>query len=369
MAVEGRDDTVIWHPNKSGLYSVKLGYALARSLRDRSSNSSPSSSISLVNNMWKIIWGLETPPKIWHFWRKCGTSTICPICLSAIETVEHLLFDCSWSKAVWFGSVLNLRIALGSIPNVSQWTSDIISQALSTFDATAFLSKIATVGWFIWKSRNEFIFNNIPMDPLATLHRIAQSWTEKDDFLSTITNQDHWPTSLSSTPVSGWIPANSGYFKINCDASFCQRNSMAAIAAVMRDSKGHLIDGNARTVSASSAFQDEAFAVRMACLMVRAHNLSFVEIESDNQMVIKLCVSEQVPPWELSAIILDIRYFASAYQLSFSWTHRSNNRVVNWVAKTQASQDLPVSWAVLPPVSLLSFLSADVSSADVTSVG
>ncbi|CAL5418073.1 unnamed protein product [Camellia sinensis] len=237
IAMEGRDDSVIWHHNKSGLYSVKSGYALARSLRDWSSDTSPSSSISLVYNMWKIIWRLETPPKIRHFWwkachnllatkaglfrRKCGTSAVCPICLSASETVEHLLFDCSWSKAVWFGSSLNLRIDLGSIPNVSQWTSDIISQASSLSDAKASLSKIATVGWFIWKSRNEFVFNNLPVDPMATLHRIAHSWTESTDLFSTITPQEHRPTSMSSSPVSGWIPASFGSFKINCDASFC----------------------------------------------------------------------------------------------------------------------------------------------------
>ncbi|KAI7988222.1 putative ribonuclease H protein [Camellia lanceoleosa] len=329
--------------------------------------------------MRKIIWGLETPPKIRHFWwkvchnllatkaslvrRKCGTSAVCPICLSATEIVEHLLFDCSWAKAVWFGSSLKLRIALGSIPNVAQWTSDLIRQALSTSDAKTFLSTIATVGWFIWKSRNnEVVFTNIPVDPLATLHRISQFWTEQEDLLCATSNRAHRPASLSSTPVSEWIPANYGCFKINCDASFCQRNSTAAIAAVIRDSNGHLIDGNARTVSASSASQAEAYAVRMACLMVRGHKMSFVEIESDNQLVIKLCVSEQVPPWELSAIIMDIRSFASAYQLSFSWTNRSNNRVANWMAQTQASQSLPVSWAVLPPVSFLSLLSADVSS-------
>ncbi|XP_028099060.1 uncharacterized protein LOC114298654 [Camellia sinensis] len=263
---------------------------------------------------------------------------------------------------------LNLRIDLGSIPNVSQWTSDIISQASSLSDAKASLSKIATVGWFIWKSRNEFVFNNLPVDPMATLHRIAHSWTESTDLFSTITPQEHRPTSMSSSPVSGWIPANFGSFKINCDASFCQRTSRAAIAAVVRDSNGQLIDGNAKTVSASSASQAEACAVRMACLMVKAHNLSFVEIESDNQMVIKLCVSEQVPPWELSAIILDIRHFASVYHLSFSWTHRSNNRVAHWVATSQASQVLPVSWAGFPPDSLLSLLSTDVSPASAASV-
>ncbi|KAL7189912.1 hypothetical protein ACSBR1_039536 [Camellia fascicularis] len=72
----------------------------------------------------------------------------------------------------------------------------------------------------------------------------------------------------------------------------------------------------------------------MACLMIQAHNLSNVEIESDNQLVIQLSVSEMVPPWEISAMILDIRAIALQFHLLFTWTRCSNNKVAHWVAKT-----------------------------------
>ncbi|KAL7234049.1 hypothetical protein ACSBR1_017615 [Camellia fascicularis] len=50
----------------------------------------------------------------------------------------------------------------------------------------------------------------------------------------------------------------------------------------------------------------EALAVRRACLMAYALNLSLVEISSDNQSVILSCVSENVPPWDCATIIEDI---------------------------------------------------------------
>ncbi|KAL7171429.1 hypothetical protein ACSBR2_036143 [Camellia fascicularis] len=36
------------------------------------------------------------------------------------------------------------------------------------------------------------------------------------------------------------------------------------------------------------------------------NGLSIVEIENDNQELIKLCVSETVLPWEIMAIVADI---------------------------------------------------------------
>ncbi|KAI8016851.1 hypothetical protein LOK49_LG04G00267 [Camellia lanceoleosa] len=96
--------------------------------------------------------------------------------------------------------------------------------------------------------------------------------------------------------------------------------------------------------------------------ILKALNLLRVEIESDNQSVISLCVSETVPPWDYSAIILDIRGLGSTHSLSFSWTSRHNNAAVHWVAKACFSKTLPVTWAVCPPAPLVSLLSTDVAN-------
>lgn len=48
----------------------------------------------------------------------------------------------------------------------------------------------------------------------------------------------------------------------------------------------------------------------LAAQMAIALHLDSAIIESDNQEVIKLGVSEQVPPWETLAIFLDIRQLA-----------------------------------------------------------
>ncbi|KAL7260454.1 hypothetical protein ACSBR1_006171 [Camellia fascicularis] len=80
-----------------------------------------------------------------------------------------------------------------------------------------------------------------------------------------------------------------------------------AIAILLQNSSGNLIDGVAKSVVISSVLQGEALAIRMACHMAKALNLSNIEIEGDNKQVILLCVSETVPPWECNAILHDTR--------------------------------------------------------------
>ncbi|KAI7984678.1 hypothetical protein LOK49_LG15G00353 [Camellia lanceoleosa] len=79
-----------------------------------------------------------------------------------------------------------------------------------------------------------------------------------------------------------------------------------AIAIVIRDDQGCLMDSMARETALSSAAQGKALAIRLACLMVSSLGLSSVEVEGDNQRVIHLCVSKDAPPWEFCTIIDDI---------------------------------------------------------------
>ncbi|KAI8016601.1 hypothetical protein LOK49_LG05G02220 [Camellia lanceoleosa] len=95
--------------------------------------------------------------------------------------------------------------------------------------------------------------------------------------------------------------------------------------------------------------------------MATASHLDSVIIESDNQEVIKLAISEQVPPWETLAIFLDIRHLARQGNLQLPWTPRSNNRAAHWVAQAHARNELPVGWASHPPLALDEIVMHDAS--------
>ncbi|KAI8018921.1 hypothetical protein LOK49_LG04G00551 [Camellia lanceoleosa] len=122
---------------------------------------------------------------------------------------------------------------------------------------------------------------------------------EESEFLAARTSlplQNGVSDRVRGGSVPRWIPLACGLLKVNCDAGFHPMSSKGAIAALIRNNRGHLVDGLAREVVLSSASQGEALAIRLACLMVSSLELSSVEVEGDNKKVIHLCVSEDAPP-------------------------------------------------------------------------
>lgn len=119
-------DRIIWHYESKGNYTVKSGYRLATKWLNQSAHETTSSSSFPRYEFWKQVWNIEVMPKIKTFWwrvcsnalatrenlfkRNCSTSSLCQICNSQVETVEHLLFECPWTKPVWFGSNYGLRV-------------------------------------------------------------------------------------------------------------------------------------------------------------------------------------------------------------------------------------------------------------------
>lgn len=109
----------IWWPfSKSGDFTVKSAYYLSKKLNQRVSTAA-SSSTPIDGSLWKNIWVVSIPQKIKYFlWKVClnilrvgenlskkriKISTICPLCEVEVETAEHVLMFCEWTRVVWFG--------------------------------------------------------------------------------------------------------------------------------------------------------------------------------------------------------------------------------------------------------------------------
>lgn len=65
----------------------------------------------------------------------------------------------------------------------------------------------------------------------------------------------------------------------------------------------------------TSLLQGELYAIRLACGMVKDMELNRVMIELNSQLAIKLSVSD--PPWEVMALVLDVRHFRNSSGLAF----------------------------------------------------
>ncbi|KAI7995878.1 hypothetical protein LOK49_LG11G02291 [Camellia lanceoleosa] len=153
-----------------------------------------------------------------------------------------------------------------------------------------------------------------------------------------------------------------GTVKVNCDASFHRASAKASAAAIMRDAQGQFLDGIVTSFFSASTLHAEAVAVRLACRLVQMYGLSLADIENDNQELIHLCVSETVPPWEIMAIVADIRSFARDRDWKFMWTRRTNNSAAHWVASAHYRSTLPANWVSCVPQDFVSVLSFDASA-------
>ncbi|KAL7245772.1 hypothetical protein ACSBR2_000999 [Camellia fascicularis] len=158
ISSEGQADTLIWHYTNKGNYEVKSGYQVARQELSKARPSVASSSVQPPKSFWKFIWSLKVPPKNPLatkenlFRRKCAPSPNCPV------------------RAVWFGCNLGLRIGSDPIASALQWTVSLMQSCSQALDRREMVSRVAIVGWSIWKNRNSWVFQQCSVDP----HRVTQ---------------------------------------------------------------------------------------------------------------------------------------------------------------------------------------------------
>ncbi|KAL5758927.1 hypothetical protein ACOSP7_021538 [Xanthoceras sorbifolium] len=106
-------DSLIWHFDKRGCFSVKSAYRLV--LKDAQSNSLSNSNAPFP--WWEKFWTLQLPLKIKIFcWRACrealpirgclfkrgiGDSNLCPFYSRVPESADHALWSCKASSSSW----------------------------------------------------------------------------------------------------------------------------------------------------------------------------------------------------------------------------------------------------------------------------
>ncbi|XP_048596367.1 uncharacterized protein LOC125578115 [Brassica napus] len=110
------DDKEIWAFNKAGDYSVKSGCSLLRKLAENAGEEGMVHDQAMIE-LKKQIWRMRTIPKIRTFvWRAASgalavaerltahgmpVEMTCMLCHQGIETIEHVLFQCTKAQELW----------------------------------------------------------------------------------------------------------------------------------------------------------------------------------------------------------------------------------------------------------------------------
>ena len=171
--VADRPDFFSWKFNKSGLFTVKSAYWLA-SKEKTETNLPEISMMPSLNVLIERTWKLQTVPKIKVFiWKSISDALPtddlitkrgmkidkrCQTCGAEVESINHLLFDCSFARLVWANS--NIPHPRGGYDPDSVYANFNSLLALNDnrrVDADR-KRKWPWILWHLWKRRNEVNF-------------------------------------------------------------------------------------------------------------------------------------------------------------------------------------------------------------------
>ncbi|KAF8083346.1 hypothetical protein N665_0779s0002 [Sinapis alba] len=146
--------------------------------------------------------------------RHLGTDRSCPRCTSPLESFNHLLFECSPALQVW--PLSDYPSLPGYFPSISIyqnmnflfWKRKEVAPTGPQFNIFPWIC------WYIWKVRNNKLFNGKVVSPLDTLQHTsleAECWrkaNEKDEEIedSEDSGKDTFSEDESMAPRISHIP-------------------------------------------------------------------------------------------------------------------------------------------------------------------
>lgn len=183
-------DSFVWRFTKSGIFSVKSAYRLARILNHDEAGASQFHVVNgfsgdptvdrheeLKVKLNRRLWKLDVPPKITLFLWKIlqgalplnsrraifikESSPLCAFCNSEFETESHLFFFCEVSRAVWFGSQLGVLASNFQSGNLEQIIWDLLTiKGRSVVNSQRQVWRAVATLWLLWKNRCDTIFRD-----------------------------------------------------------------------------------------------------------------------------------------------------------------------------------------------------------------
>lgn len=282
--------------------------------------------------------------------RKIRFDPVCSRCGKAEESISHVLFLCEVAIKVWIHSPFRLRPEeLLDCRNMTDWW-DCIQERISQSHMPPFLLGMALLYcWWIWRARNDFIFNGKCWATEAVSGKAQGDFFEFQDANSKV------PSPLSRSTRNGtlvWQRPGMNVTKINVDAAVSRSLNSIGTEAIAR---GH--DGKVLGIFLSihtginSSRIAEAMAIRDGLKLGIDLNLSKVVIESDAEAIVRKCSTSLDSPIDIAAIIFDCLALKESFSFcEFGFVKRDCNRAAHCCAQKALLNGWSGLWtSILPP--------------------
>ena len=360
-------DKMYWLHHKTGAYTVRSGYHVARILSREKTGVGECSRPPRGSHLWAKLWKLHVPNKIkifgWKvcqnilptkdalFRRKITEDGGCEVCKGETESVLHMLWECRVAQDVWAGCSGKLQKSVLGHWDVMQLFEDMMDR-LPTEDMELFLVQ----GWVIWNQRNSILHGGQVQDP-AKLNQRAKNLLE--DFRNA---QDRLVIgTITDGGSATWKPPSGLVYKLNFDAAVAPSLRTSGFGAIIRNEKGEVMAAYAgRGPSVTDSEEAEALACRKAIEFAVDTSFSDLIIEGDNIEVIKAISSARDNGSRLGHIYEDIRCLAASLRdWSTSWVRRNANTVAHSLSQFAREIENEIVWLEDSPPPTLEALYSD----------
>ncbi|GMN21284.1 hypothetical protein TIFTF001_050116 [Ficus carica] len=279
------------------------------------------------------MWSLP-PSKVWLFvwrafhevistmaslgYRGIDCDVVCPRCKDKMESISHAILDCPTSQAVWKFSRF--------------WK---------------------VLAWKLWCERNKVVHGGEESDPEDILDLGIASFGE-------------WQ-ALHQVPIQSqvvgsdvWLPPQSGYLKLNVDASVSPESDHIGKGAVIRDEKGRMLGAMAKSVEGTfSSFLAECIALREGLMMAKELESVTLVVETDAINVVS-AVSDNTEFSLEGPILEDVKQLlVQLWNPGVYHIRRNANHVTHLLARFGFKSNCTNVWICETPIIVSNVVSFD----------
>ncbi|CAA7045267.1 unnamed protein product [Microthlaspi erraticum] len=340
-SIMGTQDSYIWLPSKTGDYTAKTGYHIARSLLEKPADNHLST-INWNADIWLGQFSLKLKIFLWKITQKALPTgenllnrglfdSVCCIHCGELETTEHLFFLCEYARKVWALAPFSRAVDLSSVSFEASLKTlkSLVCLPPTGISSGSFFPWIC---WTIWSARNYHIFEERLFPPEETILKAIKDAREWHEAQIKVENQP--PVRLFSNPHQRLHPET-----ILCytDGSWKSESEIAGAAWIFTTQDDtQIASGTTAEAFAPSPLTAEAIAIRSALIQALEMNFLHLQIKSDAQDLLRAITSREKIK-EIHSLLSDITSLAQLFtSISFRFIPRSENSKADSLAKSAA---------------------------------
>lgn len=343
-------DELVWLKDKSGTYTTKSGYAVAK----LNTEAEPFDQFD-----WKKrIWQVNTSPKLRHLLWKATAGALpvgsaiqnrgmaidanCKRC-GELETELHVLFECPFAKRVW--SQLPCMHSPSSRPQLPNSVMNLIESCSKIVNLPPTgLSDIPLfpwVFWTLWTNRNKLLFESKDFSVEETVLKILQdsrAWKGAQE-------SQHIPAVPQCVDPSLLAPNNllpppsslsgTNTWSLYSDAAWDSKTGRCGMGWHFRDyTDAPAGNFSSYRRSVPSALVAEALALKAAVQSAVTRGVDSLRVFSDSKSLITLLSTKKNHVW-IQGILFDIHSLSVSFSsISFHFIPRLGNTLADTIAKS-----------------------------------